>query len=161
MDESEDMGRIVRAGVLAGLAFMAEQWVDQRIWPDGYSDMKLLGMAVTRKSPAYWAVAVPWHLLNSVGFALLYARVVGPRLPGPGPLRGAILALAENNGLWFPGLPVINRVHPAIRDGSVRPLQTGGVDWLVGNLRHLALGLVLGALCPVRSRPTSPPNPLS
>ncbi len=151
-DNNTATRRIVQAGILAGLAFVAEQLVDQAVWPDGYSDMKLLGMAVTRKSPAYWAVALPWHLLNSIGFAMLYARVIGPRLPGPPLLRGVILALAENNGLWFPGLPVINRVHPAIQDGTIRPLRTGGTDWLVGNLRHLALGLVLGALCPLPPR---------
>jgi hypothetical protein len=152
MRQTTETRQIVLAGVVSGLAFMAEQALDQAVWPAGYSDMKMLGMIVTRHPRRYWWVAVPFHLLNSIGFAWLYARVVGPRLPGPGPLRGVIMALAENNGLWFPGVPVINRIHPGIRAGQMRPLTLGGGDWLIGNLRHLALGLVLGALCPVDRR---------
>ena len=152
MAQAEDTGRIVVAGLLSGGAFLAEQLVDQAIWPDGYSDMKLLGMAVTRRRPHYWFVAVPWHLLNSIAFAFVYARIAGPRLPGPGWLRGLLMGLIENNVLWFTLLSLGNRLHPAVRDGSMPPIRLLGVDWLVGNLRHIALGLVLGALCPVRGR---------
>ena len=152
MDRSDDTNRIIAAGLLSGAAFVAEQLLDQAIWPRGYSDMKLLGMAVTRKSPQYWLVGLPWHLLNSIGFAWVYARIVGPRLPGPGPLRGLLMALIENNGLWFTLLPLANRLHPAVRDGSMPPIRIGGIDWLVGNLRHIALGLVLGWRCPITPR---------
>ncbi|HUS16255.1 MAG TPA: hypothetical protein VM536_14750 [Chloroflexia bacterium] len=147
-----DTGAIVRAGLLSGTAFVLEQVLDQAIWPDGYSDMELLGLAVTRRRPHYLAVAVPFHLLNSVAFAWVYARVVGPRLPGPGWLRGLTFALVENNSLWFTLIPLTNRIHPAVKDGTMRPIRMGGTDWLVGSLRHVALGLVLGLLCPMRRR---------
>ena len=152
MRENEDTGQIVMAGLLSGAAFLAEMAADQAIWPAGYSDMKLLGMAVTQRSPQYLALGVPWHLLNSVGFAWAYARVAGPRLPGPGPVRGLLFALIENNVLWFTLIPLTNHLHPAVRKGAMAPIRLGGIDWLVGCLRHVALGLVLGLLCPVRPR---------
>ena len=152
MRDSEDTRRIVAAGLLSGLAFVAEQEIDQAIWPDGYSDMKLLGMAAVRRSPQYWLVGLPFHLANSIVFALVYARVVGPRLPGPGWLRGLTMALAENTALWFTLIPIANKVHPAIKDGSMSRIRVTGVDFVVGMLRHVALGIVLGALCPVRDK---------
>jgi hypothetical protein len=152
MRDSEDTSRIVAAGLLSGLAFVAEQEIDQAIWPHGYSDMKLLGMSVVRRSPQYWLVGLPFHLANSVAFALVYARLVGPRLPGPGWLRGLTMALAENTVLWFTLIPIANKAHPAIREGSMPRIRLTGVDLLVGMLRHVALGVVLGALCPTRAR---------
>src|SRR3954452_24148909 len=106
MNQPDDTRRIVMAGLLSGTAFLAEQLLDQAIWPQGYSDMELLGMAVTRKSPQYWFIGVPWHLINSVAFAWVYARIAGPLLAGPGPVRGLLMGLIENNGLWFTLLPL-------------------------------------------------------
>ncbi|HMA36670.1 MAG TPA: hypothetical protein VKY74_19600 [Chloroflexia bacterium] len=152
MEPRDDTAQIVAAGLLSGTAFLVEHWVDQMLWPDGYSDMKLLGLAVTRQRPHYLAVGVPWHLLNSIAFAWAYARWAGPRLPGPGWLRGLLLAVIENNVLWFTLIPVANRLHPAIQDGTMPPIRRGGIDWVVGNLRHIALGLVLGGCCPLAPR---------
>lgn len=152
MDPQDATRQIVIAGLLSGTAFLVEHALDQALWPTGYSDMKLLGMALTRRRPQYLWIGVPWHLLNSIGFAWAYARVVGPRLPGSPVLRGVLMALIENNVLWFTLIPLTNRLHPAVRDGSMPPIRVGGVDWWVGNLRHLALGLVLGRLYPVHPR---------
>ena len=130
----------------------AKEPLDQAIWPQGYSDLKLLGYTFTRQAPGYLLIAVPWHLANSVAFAWVYAHVAGPRLPGPGWLRGLLFGLMENNGLWFTVLPLAAHAHPGMRRGWMPRIHRGGVDLLVGNLRHVALGLVLGAICPVAGR---------
>ncbi len=148
----DDHAKIIAAGLLSGLAFVAAEALDKVLLKGRYSDMKLLGMAVTRKSPHYLFVGLPWHLLNSVAFAYFYSKLAGPRLPGPGWLRGLALGMIENNVLWFGLITATNKVHPAVKDGSMPPIRLWGRDWVAGIGRHVALGIVLGLLCPVEDR---------
>src|SRR5215210_7720826 len=97
---AEDTAQVVLAGLVAGLAFVAEEIVDRRIVPGVYSDMRLLGTAVTPRSPWWQVVALLWHEANSVLYALAYSRVFGPRLPGPGWLRGLLSSVIEDTVLW-------------------------------------------------------------
>jgi hypothetical protein len=84
------------------------------------------------------------HLLAGATFGLIFEAVVAPRLPGPYWLRGILMAQFENATLW-PVLMVLDRIHPAVRSGELtpmnRPIYFGQAVW-----RHLALGVVMGAL---------------
>ena len=150
--ERDDTGQVVVAGLVAGLAFVAEEMVDERLLQPVYSDMKLLGYAVTRRSPQWWIAALILHEFNSLVFAFVYSRILGPYLPGRGWQRGLLMALLEGNGLW-PLVYVMNGIHPGIKSGAMPPIG-GWRDILAGELRHIAFGLVLGLLCPVRKRGT-------
>ena len=142
--------QVVGAAMVAGLAFVAEEWVDEKLLGPVYSDMKLLGYLVTRRSPQWWIVALAMHQFNSLLFGFVFSRLVGPRLPFTGWRRGLLMAMIEHLVLW----PIVygaNRLHPGIKSGAMPPLG-GGRDFLAATLRHAAFGLVLGLLCPVRAR---------
>ena len=148
--DKDDTGQVVGAALIAGLAFVAEEMIDERLLQPVYSDMKLLGYAVTRKSPQWWIAALIMHEFNSLLFALVYSRIIGPYLPGKGWRRGLLMAMIEGNGLW-PFVYVMNGIHPGIKSGAMPPIG-GWRDILAGELRHIAFGVVLGWLCPVRER---------
>jgi hypothetical protein len=112
--------------------------------------MKLLGYAITRRSPQWWILALLMHEFNSLVFAVAYNRVMGPRLPGRGWRRGLLAAMIESNALW-PMVYLANYVHPGIKSGAM-PRIGGLKDFVAATARHVAFGLVLGALCPVRER---------
>jgi hypothetical protein len=146
----DDTAQVFGAAMVAGLAFVAEEMVDERLLQPVYSDMKLLGYAVTRKSPQWWIVALLMHQFNSLLFALVYSRIVGPYLPGTGWRRGLLMAMIEGNGLW-PLVYMMKGIHPGIKSGAMPPIG-GWRDFVAATLRHVAFGVVLGALCPVRER---------
>src|SRR5262245_23823003 len=98
--QADDTRQVVAAGLLAGLAFVAEELVDRRLVGGVYSDMKLLGYAVTTKSPWWQFAALLLHEFNSLVFAFSYNRVMGPLLPGRGWRRGLLAALIESTVLW-------------------------------------------------------------
>ena len=148
--ETEATARLVAAALVAGAAFAAEEALDQRLIGPVYSDMKLLGYAVTTRRPWWLLIGFAIHEANSVAFAQIYRRVLGPRLVGPGWLRGLTMAMLENAVLW-PLVYFSNAVHPAVRRGTMKPIG-GGRDFVAATARHAAFGLVLGALCPVDRR---------
>ena len=146
---AQDNRKIITAGILSGIAFIAAEAADKQVFKERYSDMKFVGMVFTRKDPEYLFIGVPFHLFISVIFAFVYNKILGPRLFGPGWLRGLTMALIENNSLWFTLIPLANKIHPALKDGSMKQINLGGKDWLAGMDRHIALGIVLGLLCPI------------
>ena len=148
--ETDATGQVVAAGLLAGLAFVAEELIDERLLGNVYSDMKLLGYAVTTRGPQWQILALLIHEFNSLVFAFSYQRLLGPRLPGRGWRRGLLAALIESTALW-PLVYLANEVHPAIRRGAM-PRIAGRRDFVAATARHVAFGLVLGALCPVREK---------
>src|SRR4051794_18825046 len=148
--ETDETAQVVAAGLLAGLAFVAEELVDERLLGNVYSDMKLLGYAVTTRSPHWQILALLIHEFNSLVFAFSYHRLLGPRLPGRGWRRGLLAAMIESTGLW-PLVYLANEVHPGIKRGAM-PRIAGPRDFVAATARHIAFGLVLGALCPVREK---------
>lgn len=130
------------AGLAAGVAFALVMLLDMRLSGRKVNDFRLLGDAGPFRR--YWRVTGPSiHFVNSLNLGLVYAAVE-PLLRGPGWLRGLTFALAENTILW-PVVLLLDRVHPAIRDGELEPFN-GCYPFLIENLRHAAYGLTLGAL---------------
>jgi hypothetical protein len=140
-----DPGRAVLAGLAGGAAYLAEQYLDQRLLRRSGDDLKLLGMLATRRDPAWRIGGLGMHTFNSVALALVYAGLVRNRLPGSPMLRGFILGQIENAAL-FPLVPLIlDRYHPAIRSGDLERFGTPTYA-LQSLLRHVAYGAVLGAV---------------
>ena len=138
-----DLRRAVVAGVAGSAAYLAEQYVDLKVVPFPGDDLKLVGMIATRRAPWWQIAGVATHFANGTALALVYAAVARNRLPGPPALRGLLLGQIENAALW-PLIPLlIDRYHPAIREGQL-PCLTTPAYALQAALRHVAYGVVLG-----------------
>lgn len=138
-----DARRAVLAGVAGSAAYLAEHYLDLKLIPFPGDDLKLLGMLITRRAPAWQIAGVVTHFFNGAALALAYAALARNRLPGPPLVRGLLLGQIEN-AVLFPLIPLlIDRYHPAIRAGALPAL--GRPAYAVQEaLRHLAYGAVLG-----------------
>jgi hypothetical protein len=145
MEKPFDIRRAALAGLAGAAAYLAEQYLDMRLLRFEGDDVRLLGQALTRRDPAWRAVGFALHATNGVALAIVYAALLRNRLPGAPVLRGLLLGEVENAVLW-PLVPlVIDRYHPAIRDGLTPRLNTPAYA-AQAILRHLAYGAVLGGV---------------
>ena len=128
------------AGLAAGAAFVAVLEADVRLTGNKVDDLVFLGRPLAGKPTLARPVGLALHAANSVGFALLYARLQD-RLPGPPWWRGVLFFNVENV-LLYPFL-VFEEWHPAIRDGQLDRYWTWP-SFLQSIPRHVAYGAVLG-----------------
>src|SRR5918997_5573108 len=73
------------AGAVGAAVWAAQEPLDKRVFGVDYSDVELLGKAVTR-GDEWPAVGLAMHLANGAVFGALYA-VAKPFLPGPPVVR--------------------------------------------------------------------------
>ena len=139
-----ELARAALAGVAAALAYLVEQELDRRMFNPRSNDLDLLGGMVTADARHRRALGLVIHLLAGASFAVVFDRLVGPRLPGPYWVRGLTMAQLENAVLW-PLVPVLDRVHPAVRQGTLAPLSRPAY-FVQAVLRHVAFGATLGLL---------------
>lgn len=136
-----ELGRVGLAGGAAAIAYLIEMALDMRLLRYPQNDLVLQG----RLAPVPRRFWLPAGLVLHTGFgltlALVYALVARRRLPGPPWLRGVLFANLENALLW-PLTPLLDRYHPAVRDGQMPPLNTP-VCFAQAVLRHVAYGAVL------------------
>ena len=133
------------AGAAAALIWGVQEPIDQVVFGCDYSDIALLGKAVTR-GPGWRTVGFALHALNGVAFALAYDRL-RRRLPvRPRPLALG-MALAEHVALyplaWF-----VDRFHPARGASGVPPLLHNRRAFAQATWRHVLFGWLLGRLAP-------------
>lgn len=105
--------------------------------PPGYSDVRLLGAAVTR-GRAWRPVGLALHLGNGAFFGAVFER-----LGGRGVGEGVLAAQAENLALW-PGMAVVDELHPDRRSGAWPPLLANGRVFAYEAALHAIFGAVLG-----------------
>ncbi len=129
------------SGLAAGAAFVAVLEADVRLTGNNVDDLVFLGRPLAGKPTLARPVGLALHAANSVGFALLYARLQD-RLPGPPWWRGVVFFNVENV-LLYPFL-VFEEWHPAIRDGQLDRYWTWP-SFLQSIPRHVAYGAVLGS----------------
>ena len=137
--------RLVRArrGAVAG-AGAAGLWallepVAARAFGTEYTDVRLLGRLAT-EGP-WWPVAgVVAHLASGAGFGAA-AGAVGVR----GPLAGALAASVEGIVAW-PGMAVMDVVHPDRRSGWWPPLLVSPRVFAQEAVMHALFGAAFGAL---------------
>ncbi len=143
MNKPFDLRRAVVAGLAGSAAYLAEQYVDLKLVPFPGDDLKLLGMISTRRAPLWQVAGLATHVANGTALAVVYAAVARNRLPGSPLVRGLLLGQLENAALW-PAVPlVIDRYHPAVREGRLPPLNTRAYA-LQAILRHIAYGAAVG-----------------
>ena len=141
----------MRRGALAG-AFAAGVWAAaeplmQRLFRTPYSDVRLLGAVLTR-GPLWWPAGLALHLANGAAFGAVFER-----LGGRGPLQGIAAAQVESLGLW-PGMALVDRLHPDRRSGVWPPLLTNGRVFAYEVAVHAIFGGVLGLLLQDEHRDT-------
>ena len=115
--------------------------LDRRVFGCDYSDVALLGKAVTR-GPGWRAIGFAMHAANGAAFGLAYDAArrrlrVEPRRLALG------MALAEHVTLyplsWF-----VDRYHPARGEAGVPPLLHNPRAFAQATWRHALFGTLLG-----------------
>jgi hypothetical protein len=137
------------AGAVAATAWAFLEPLDKRLLRSDYSDVAVLGKAVTR-GPAWPAVGLALHAVNGALFGLAFDAA--RRQVRVEPRRLALaMALAEHVAL-YPLSYFIDRYHPARGEEGVPPLLTNARAFGQATVRHAVFGVVLGRLSrPVRA----------
>ena len=135
--------RAAAGGVVAAGIWAAQEPLDQRVFRCDYSDVAVLGKAVTRGS--HWrGVGLSVHLLNGALFGLAYHQA--RRLVPVEPRRLALgMALAEHVAL-YPLCYVVDRRHPARGQDGVPSLLANPRAFAQATWRHALFGVALGRL---------------
>jgi hypothetical protein len=136
--------RAALAGLIATGVYSLAMAVDQRLTGNRFSDVRFIeGLLGESERGGGGKKVLAWglHLLNGLLLGEVYALLIGPRLPGPNWLRGALFGEGFVASVWWL-TPVIDRHHPLIRRGQLPPLTTR-VSLLQNLLRHLVFGLTL------------------
>lgn len=131
------------AGAIAATVWGLVEPVDRRIFRCDYSDIALLGKAVTRRRlwrPAGFAM----HAFNGAVFGLAFAEA-RRRLRTDKNRLALAMALAEHVGL-YPLSYFVDRYHPARGEPGVPPLLTNGRAFAQATWRHALFGTLLGRL---------------
>jgi hypothetical protein len=135
--------RAATAGAAAATIWGLAEPLDQRLLRCDYSDVALLGKAVTR-GPRWRTAGFAVHAANGVVFGLVFDEL-RRRVPvGPRKLALA-MALAEHVTL-YPLCALIDRYHPARGEPGIPPLLTNPRAFAQATWRHALFGAVLGRL---------------
>ena len=122
-----------KAGAIAALVWAAVEPLDRRVLRHDYSDVAVLGKAVTR-SRAWPAL----HAANGALFGLAYERARGRGISAPA------MALAEHTVL-FPLGAIVDHHHPARGTKGLAPMWSKRA-FAQATWRHLVFGALLGHL---------------
>ena len=135
--------RSCAAGATAATLWALQEPIDQRLLRCDYSDVALLGKAVTR-GRGWRAAGLALHALNGALFGLAFheARRTLPTEPR----RLALgMALAEHVAL-YPLSYFVDRFHPARGEPGIPRLLTNPRAFAQATWRHAVFGAVLGRL---------------
>ena len=131
------------AGAVAATVWSALEPIDKWLFRSDYSDVALLGKAVTR-GPVWLPLGLALHAVNGALFGLAYYEA--RRRVAIEPRRLALgMALAEHVTV-YPLSYVVDRYHPARGEVGVPPLLTNPRAFAQATARHALFGLVLGRL---------------
>jgi hypothetical protein len=131
------------AGAVAATVWGLLEPLDRRVFRCDYSDVAVLGKAVTR-GRGWRAAGFAFHVANGAVFGLVFdgAR---RRLPVDGRSLALGMALGEHVAL-FPATYLVDRFHPARGDDGIPPLLTNRRAFAQATVRHALFGLLLGRL---------------
>ena len=135
--------RAAAAGAAAATIWGLAEPLDQRLLRCDYSDVALLGKAVTR-GPRWRAAGFAVHAVNGAAFGLVFHELRG-RVPIGARKLAVGMALAEHAAL-YPLCAVVDRYHPARGEPGIPPLLTNPRAFAQATWRHLLFGAVLGRL---------------
>jgi hypothetical protein len=131
------------AGAIAASVWSLLEPIDRRLLRCDYSDVLLLGKAVTQGRLA-WPVGFAIHAANGALFGLAFDRV-RRRVPYRKERVAIGMALAEHLAL-YPLSYFVDRYHPARGQAGIPPLVTNARAFAQATIRHAVFGAVLGRL---------------
>ena len=135
--------RAAASGAAAAAVWAAQEPFDQRLARWDYSDVAILGKAVTR-GPGWYGVGFALHVVNGALFGLAFNEA--RRIVPVDPRRLAIaMALAEHV-LLYPLSYFVDRYHPARGQPGIPPMLTNPRAFAQATWRHAIFGVVLGRL---------------
>lgn len=135
--------RAAAAGAAGAIVWALQEPIDQRLLRCDYSDVAVLGKALTR-GPRWRAVGFAGHALNGALFGLAYLE--GRRRLPVGSRKLALgMALAEHVSL-YPLCYLVDRYHPARGEPGIPPLLLNPRAFAQATWRHALFGAVLGRL---------------
>jgi len=135
--------RSALAGTAAATVWALQEPLDQRVARYDYSDVAILGKAITR-GRLWWPAGFAAHAVNGALFGLAYHEA-RQRLPYPGRRVALGLALAEHVAL-YPLAGIVDRYHPARGEPGLPPLLTSSRAFAQATWRHTLFGILLGLL---------------
>jgi hypothetical protein len=130
------------AGVTAALVWAAAEPLDRRAFGSRYSDVELLGTALTTRPRAWPVAGLALHALNGAAFGAAFG-LLARRLPGRERRLAVGLALAEHAATW-PLTGAVERRHPAA--DRLPPLAGSRRALAQATFRHALFGLTLGTV---------------
>jgi hypothetical protein len=139
--------RSAAAGAAAATVWALQEPLDQRLLRCDYSDVAVLGKAVTR-GPRWRVAGAAIHAVNGVVFGLVFHEL-HRRLRTDSRRLALGMALGEHVSL-YPLSYLVDRYHPARGEPGVPPLLTNPRAFLQATWRHTLFALVLERL----SRPS-------
>jgi hypothetical protein len=131
------------AGAVAATAWAALEPLDRRIFRCDYSDVAVLGKALTRGRLAR-PLGLALHAANGAIFGLAYDQA-RRQLPIPQRRLALGMALAEHVAL-YPLVYFVDRYHPARGQEGIPPLLTNARAFAQATVRHALFGVLLGRL---------------
>ena len=127
---------------MAAVVWGVQEPLDQRVFHCDYSDVALLGKAVSR---THWRpVGFAVHAVNGAAFGLVYGAL-RRRVPVAQRHLAVGMALAEHVAL-YPLCFFVDRYHPARGEPGVPPLLTNRRAFAQATWRHALFGAVLARL---------------
>ena len=135
--------RSALAGATAATLWGLQEPVDKRFFRCDYSDVAVLGKAITR-GPKWPVAGFAIHAVNGAVFGLVFYEV--KRRVSLDPRRLAVgMALTEHVAL-FPLAYFVDRFHPARGEPGLPRLLTNPRAFGQATWRHVLFGAVLGRL---------------
>ena len=136
------------AGATAACAWAAlEPLAGRALRTGGFGDVRLLGRLVPGAGDRWPLAGALVHAANGAAFGAVFALA-----GGRGPRAGLAWAGVEAVATW-PGMALIDRVHPDRRSGRWPPLATNPRVMAQEAAMHALFGLVLGLLVPAEPLP--------
>jgi len=143
-----DRLRAAAAGGVAATVWGLQEPLDQRLFRCDYSDIALLGKAVTR-GHRWRAAGYAIHAVNGAIFGLAFHELRRRLRVDPG--RLAVAAAVGEHLALYPLCYFIDRHHPAHGEPGVPPLFANRRAFAQATWRHAVFCLILGRLAAGRS----------
>jgi hypothetical protein len=135
--------RAAAAGAVAATVWGLAEPLDRRLLRYDYSDIAVLGKAVTR-GPRWRLVGFTLHAANGAIFGLVYDEL-RRRIPVDPRRLAVAMALAEHATLYPLGA-IVDRRHPARGEPGLPKLVWSGRAYAQATWRHLLFGAVLARI---------------
>jgi hypothetical protein len=135
--------RAAAAGAAAATVWGLLEPLDRKVFRCDYSDVALLGKAVTR-GPHWRAAGFAVHAANGALFGLAFEELA--RRTGAGRRRLALGGALVEHVALYPLSGLVDRYHPARGEPGIPPLLANPRAFAQATWRHALFGALVGRL---------------